>query len=116
TLSLWAWNGSTDSEVVDIAINVPPGLVVDIASVSASQGHALYNLATRTVTWSGTLAGSQDVTITVDATAASRAGQVEAAATVAGLMRGNVVRRTVPLWLNVEPPPRLISLPIVAKD
>jgi subtilisin family serine protease len=115
TFTLWSYNGSTDPEMAELIVAVPPGLVVDIASLSATQGQALYSIAERTVTWSGELGGGEAVTLTFDATAASRVGEVEARATARGLLRGVETEHTVPLWLNVPRPPRLINLPIVAR-
>jgi hypothetical protein len=114
TTTLRVWNDSTDPEVVNARIDVPPGLNVDLASLTASQGQAHYSVVERAVTWSGTLAGSAALTITFDATAASRAGQLAITAQVTGVMRANELQLSAPLWLNVDAPPRLIHLPLVA--
>ena len=115
-LSLWAWNTSADVEFVDVAIAVPPGLTANPGSVHASQGHALYSVADRKVYWSGMLAGSSGLTITFEATATSLSGMVEVAAQLDGLLRGNQLRLTAPVWVNVDAPPRLVHMPVVAGD
>ena len=113
-IALRVWNNSADPEIVEVIINVPPGLTVDPGSVTASQGRALYSIANRTVTWSGQLAGLSNLTIGFDATAASLAGRVELTAEVNGLMRGNWLELSAPLWTNVDAPSRLIHMPLVA--
>jgi hypothetical protein len=114
TIALRVWNNSTDPEVVAARLQVPPGLSVDPASLSASSGQAHYSFTERAVTWSGTLPGSAGLTITFDATAASHQGKVAVEAVVNGVMRGNQLRLSAPVWLNVDAPPRLIHLPLVA--
>ena len=114
TVSLRVWNNSTDPEVVTARINVPVGLNIDLASLNASPGQAHYSVAGRAITWSGTLPGSTGLTITFDATAASHMGQVEFVAQVNGVIRGNELQLTAPVWVNEAAPPRLIVLPIVA--
>ena len=114
TVALRVWNDSTDPEVVNARVDVPLGLTIDLASLNASLGQAHYSVAERAVTWSGTLPGSTGLTITFDATAASHVGQVAVAAQVNGVLRGNELWLTTPLWLNVDAPPRLIHMPIVA--
>ena len=113
TVSLRVWNDSTDPEVVEARIDVPPGLNVDMASLSASQGQAHYSVTERALTWSGTLAGG-GLTITFDATAASHTGRLALTAQVMGIMRHNELRLSAPVWVNVDAPPRLIHLPLVA--
>lgn len=114
TVSLRVWNNSTDPEVVEARIDVPPGLNIDLASLSASQGQAHYSVTGRALTWSGTLAGGGGLTITFDATAASHTGRLALTAQVMGVMRNNELRLSAPLWVNVDAPPRLIHLPLVA--
>ncbi len=113
---LWAWNTSADAEFVDVAIAVPPGLTANPGSVHASQGHAFFNVADRKVYWSGMLAGSSGLTITFEATAATHSGMVTVAAQIDGLLRGNSLRLTAPVWVNVDAPPRLIHMPLVAGE
>ena len=110
TVSLRVWNDSTDPEVVTARINVPLGLTIDLTSLNASLGQAHYSVVERAITWSGTLPGSTGLTITFDATAASHAGQVEVVAQVNGVMRGNEVQLSTPIWINVDAPPRLTNL------
>lgn len=115
TFTLWSWNSSTDPEFAEIDIRVPAGLVVDPGTVSATRGQALYNVAERAVNWAGELGGGEAVTITFEATAASRAGRVEAQAAIRGLLRETETTRAVPLWLNVDRPPHLGILPFATR-
>ena len=114
TVSLRVWNNSTDAEVVAARLAVPLGLNVDLVSLSASLGQAHYSFTERAITWSGTLPGSAGLTITFDATAASHEGQVAVEAQINGVMRGNQLHLSTPVWINVDAPPRLIHLPLVA--
>ncbi len=114
TVRLRVWNDSLDSEIVAVAIDVPPGLTVNPASLNASQGQAHFNVANRAISWSGTLAGSSGLTITFDAAASSLTGQVAVEATVDGLLRGNRLELSAPVWVNVDAPTRLIHMPLVA--
>ncbi len=114
TIRLRVWNDSLDSEMVAVAIDVPPGLTVNPASLNASQGQAHFNVANRAISWSGTLAGSSGLTITFDAAASSLTGQVAVEATVDGLLRGNRLELSAPVWVNVDAPTRLIHMPLVA--
>lgn len=113
-LSLWAWNHSSDAEVVSVTVDVPPGLIVDLGSISASPGQAQYSISQRRLSWSGIVAPSSGVTITFDAAAATHAGRVEVRAQVNGLLRDRRLQLTAPVWLNVDAPPRLIHMPVVA--
>ena len=114
TVSLRVWNDSTDPEVVEARITVPLGLNINLASLNASLGQARYSVVERAVTWSGTLPGSGSLTLTFEATAASRVGRVEFAAQVNGAMRGNQLKLSTPVWINVDAPMRFIHMPLVA--
>ena len=114
TVSLRVWNDSTDPEVVEARLDVPLGLNIDLASLTASSGQAHYSVAGRAVTWSGTVPGSAGLTITFDATAASHVGQVAIDAQVNGVMRDSRLQLSAPVWINVDAPPRLIHMPLVA--
>lgn len=111
TFTLWVWNHDSQAENVGVTIDVPPGLVVDPGSLSASSGNAVFNIANRTVSWSDTLPAGGALTITFDATAGSPAAKVEVQATVTGQIRGTQQVLTAPVWLNVDRPPLLIFLP-----
>jgi hypothetical protein len=113
-VSLRVWNDSTDPEVVAVRLDVPLGLNIDLASLSASLGQAHYSVTERAVTWSGTLPGSAGLTITFDATAASHVGQVAIDAGVSGVMRDSRVQLSAPVWINVDAPARLSHMPLVA--
>jgi len=114
TVSLRVWNDSIDPEIVRARISVPLGLNINLASLSASLGQAHYSVVGRAVTWSGTLPGSAGLIITFDATAASHVGQVALEAQVNGVMRDSQQQLSTPLWINVDAPPRLIHMPLVA--
>ena len=116
TASLRVWNNSLDAEVVRATINVPPGLTVDPASLSVTAGQTHFNVLDRTITWTGLLDGSSGATLTFQATAATAARQVEMSAQVQGVIRGDQLRLTTPLWLNVDRPPILSHLPVVARN
>jgi hypothetical protein len=102
--TLMVWNNSTMAEIVDVTIDVPPGLNVGPGSVSASQGTAVLNIANRTISWSGVLPPDGELTINFNARAASRAAMVEVTATVSGRLRGTETVETVPIWINIPKP------------
>lgn len=113
-VTLWVWNDAPMAEIVDVTIDVPPGLVVNPGSVSASQGNAVFNIANRTISWSGVLPAGGWLSITFDATAGSLAAVVEVEATVSEQLRGTEEVLTAPVWINVERPPLLILMPVAA--
>lgn len=114
--TLRIWNNAPSAEIVDVTINVPPGLVVAPGSLSASQGNAVYNIANRTIVWSGVLPAGGQLTITFDASAGSLAAMVEVEANVSGQLRGSEAVLTVPVWINTTPPPRVVYLPAAAGE
>jgi len=115
-ITLRVWNNASSAEIVDVTINVPPGLVVDPGSLNASQGTAVYNIANRTIAWSGVLPAGGQLTITFDAGAGSLAAMVEVEANVSGQLRGSEAVLMVPVWINTTPPPRVVYMPAAVGD
>ena len=116
SVSLWVWNHGASGEAVEVAIDVPAGLVVDPGSVQATAGQATFNIAGRSISWAGSLAGGEHVAITFDAAAATRTGMIEIEARVNGLSRPSEAFLSLPVWLNMAALERVILLPALLDD
>ncbi|MBC7265249.1 MAG: immune inhibitor A [Chloroflexi bacterium] len=61
-------NNGVESGTPTCSIVLPTGVEIDEASLVATAGTATYDAATRTISWSGTLAGGESAVISFDAT------------------------------------------------
>jgi hypothetical protein len=112
TATLRVRNDGDSAEVLVAAIDVPAGLVVVPGSVQVPEGEAFFDLLNGRISWSVVLEAQEEMRLTFDVRASSLTGMVEIEATLDGLMRGTVDHLSAPIWINVEPPPKLIFVPV----